>query len=191
MTIARSTPVYNNFPLACAAALVSSRVRRISRQTVNKIFRQHGCSDFRPWTVDWQRFSRCRHRKVLIHKWFVLCQIGFFSFFNSVCVVVCVCVPVPSIFNPHKMKKIFSKFEKNEKIESANRETNSYVGKVFTVGRTTVTVEDILAEGNFVFSIHTSYRIAALSVALYNNASVVYILVGVFRCRLVSFAKKC
>lgn len=48
------------------------------------------------------------------------------------------------------MKKIFSKFEKNEKIDTSTgggRETNSYVGKVFTVGRTTVTVEDILAEG--------------------------------------------
>lgn len=46
------------------------------------------------------------------------------------------------------MKKIFSKFEKNEKIDpAANRETSGYVGKVFTVGRTTVTVEDILAEG--------------------------------------------
>lgn len=50
------------------------------------------------------------------------------------------------------MKKIFSKFEKNEKIESSgssgsHRETGSYVGKVFTVGRTVVTVEDILAEG--------------------------------------------
>lgn len=47
------------------------------------------------------------------------------------------------------MKKIFSKFEKNEKIENANRETCNYVGKVFTVGRTTVTVEDILAEGKY------------------------------------------
>lgn len=51
------------------------------------------------------------------------------------------------------MKKIFSKFDKNEKIESSggggshHRETGSYVGKVFTVGRTVVTVEDILAEG--------------------------------------------
>lgn len=46
------------------------------------------------------------------------------------------------------MKKIFSKFEKNEKIESgAAKESNGYVGKQFTVGRTTVTVEDVLAEG--------------------------------------------
>ena len=50
------------------------------------------------------------------------------------------------------MKKIFSKFEKNEKIDNTSgahhhRESSSYVGKVFTVGRTVVTVEDILAEG--------------------------------------------
>lgn len=47
------------------------------------------------------------------------------------------------------MKKIFSKFDKNEKIENSTREQSSFVGKVFTVGRTTVTVEDILAEGKF------------------------------------------
>ncbi|XP_059617361.1 uncharacterized protein LOC132262196 isoform X1 [Phlebotomus argentipes] len=48
------------------------------------------------------------------------------------------------------MKKIFSKFEKNEKLESVtNRESSNYIGKAFTVGRSTVTVEDILAEGGF------------------------------------------
>lgn len=51
------------------------------------------------------------------------------------------------------MKKIFSKFEKNEKLEPTSgghhrdASTTGYVGKVFTVGRTQVTVEDILAEG--------------------------------------------
>ncbi|XP_065358498.1 uncharacterized protein Nak isoform X2 [Calliphora vicina] len=53
------------------------------------------------------------------------------------------------------MKKIFSKFDKNEKLESLHnvssaKETNtSFVGKVFTVGRVTVTIEDVLAEGGF------------------------------------------
>ncbi|XP_037886320.1 AP2-associated protein kinase 1 isoform X3 [Glossina fuscipes] len=54
------------------------------------------------------------------------------------------------------MKKIFSKFDKNEKLESLNYNTStketrdaSFVGKVFTVGRVTVTVEDVLAEGGF------------------------------------------
>ncbi|KAM7351935.1 numb-associated kinase isoform 3-T4 [Cochliomyia hominivorax] len=54
------------------------------------------------------------------------------------------------------MKKIFSKFDKNEKLESHHhnvssaKETNSsFVGKVFTVGRVTVTIEDVLAEGGF------------------------------------------
>ncbi|KAI8125594.1 AP2-associated protein kinase 1 [Lucilia cuprina] len=54
------------------------------------------------------------------------------------------------------MKKIFSKFDKNEKLEShhhnvsSSKETNSsFVGKVFTVGRVTVTIEDVLAEGGF------------------------------------------
>lgn len=39
------------------------------------------------------------------------------------------------------MKKLFSK------IENTSKEPNSYIGKVFVVGRYTVTVEDILAEG--------------------------------------------
>ncbi|XP_037048645.1 serine/threonine-protein kinase sel-5-like isoform X1 [Bradysia coprophila] len=48
------------------------------------------------------------------------------------------------------MKKIFSKFEKNEKIESpVNKESTSYVGKVFKVGKTSYNVIDILAEGGF------------------------------------------
>uniref|UniRef100_A0A1A9WKZ0 Protein kinase domain-containing protein n=1 Tax=Glossina brevipalpis TaxID=37001 RepID=A0A1A9WKZ0_9MUSC len=55
------------------------------------------------------------------------------------------------------MKKIFSKFDKNEKLESLNYNTSSaketrdgsFVGKVFTVGRVMVTVEDVLAEGGF------------------------------------------
>lgn len=53
------------------------------------------------------------------------------------------------------MKKIFSKFDKNEKLESLHnvssaKETNtSFVGKVFTVGRVTVTIEDVLAEGKY------------------------------------------
>uniref|UniRef100_A0A1B0DDM0 Protein kinase domain-containing protein n=1 Tax=Phlebotomus papatasi TaxID=29031 RepID=A0A1B0DDM0_PHLPP len=48
------------------------------------------------------------------------------------------------------MKKIFSKFEKNEKLENATtKESSNYIGKVFVVGRSTVTVEDILAEGGF------------------------------------------
>ncbi|XP_017116856.1 AP2-associated protein kinase 1 isoform X1 [Drosophila elegans] len=57
------------------------------------------------------------------------------------------------------MKKILSKFERNEnsRLEnppnssssSSSNEKNSFVGKVFTVGRVTVTVEDVLAEGGF------------------------------------------
>ncbi|KAH8263622.1 hypothetical protein KR044_011773 [Drosophila immigrans] len=52
------------------------------------------------------------------------------------------------------MKKILSKFERNEKLDnshnsSSSKETNSFVGKVFTVGRVTVTIEDVLAEGGF------------------------------------------
>ncbi|KYB28782.1 AP2-associated protein kinase 1-like Protein [Tribolium castaneum] len=45
------------------------------------------------------------------------------------------------------MKKLFSKIE--TKIDNTSKEGNSYIGKVFTVGRQTVTVEDILAEGGF------------------------------------------
>ncbi|KAH8293250.1 hypothetical protein KR018_003881 [Drosophila ironensis] len=57
------------------------------------------------------------------------------------------------------MKKILSKFERNEnsRLEnphpssssSSSNEKHSFVGKVFTVGRVTVTVEDVLAEGGF------------------------------------------
>lgn len=39
------------------------------------------------------------------------------------------------------MKKLFSK------IDNTSKETNNNIGKVFNVGRHTVTVEDILAEG--------------------------------------------
>ncbi|XP_046465129.1 AP2-associated protein kinase 1 isoform X2 [Neodiprion pinetum] len=45
------------------------------------------------------------------------------------------------------MKKLFSKIE--TKIDNTAKEPNSYVGKVFVVGRHTVTVEDVLAEGGF------------------------------------------
>lgn len=43
------------------------------------------------------------------------------------------------------MKKLFSKIE--TKIDNTAKETNNVIGKVFTVGRIAVTVEDILAEG--------------------------------------------
>ncbi|XP_063226761.1 serine/threonine-protein kinase sel-5 [Bacillus rossius redtenbacheri] len=45
------------------------------------------------------------------------------------------------------MKKLFSKIE--TKIDNTAKEPNSYVGKVFVLGRYTVTVEDVLAEGGF------------------------------------------
>lgn len=47
--------------------------------------------------------------------------------------------------NTPKMKKLFSKIE--TKIDNTVKEPNSYIGKAFTVGRMTVTVEDVLAEG--------------------------------------------
>lgn len=47
--------------------------------------------------------------------------------------------------NKPKMKKLFSKIE--TKIDNTVKEPNSYIGKAFTVGRMTVTVEDVLAEG--------------------------------------------
>ena len=43
------------------------------------------------------------------------------------------------------MKRLLSKIE--TKIDTTSKETNNYVGKVFQVGRTSVTVEEILAEG--------------------------------------------
>ncbi|CAG9824548.1 unnamed protein product [Phaedon cochleariae] len=54
------------------------------------------------------------------------------------------------------MKKLFSKIE--TKIDNTSREGNSYVGKSFTIGRQTVIVEDILAEGGFaiVYSVKSS-----------------------------------
>lgn len=51
------------------------------------------------------------------------------------------------------MKKILSKFDKNERMDNSNsggvlqREASCFIGKVFTVGRTVVSVEDVLAEG--------------------------------------------
>ncbi|XP_039277735.1 serine/threonine-protein kinase ppk29 [Nilaparvata lugens] len=49
--------------------------------------------------------------------------------------------------NTPKMKKLLSKIE--TKIDNTAKEPNSYVGKAFTVGRMTVTVEEVLAEGGF------------------------------------------
>uniref|UniRef100_A0A1B6C1S1 Protein kinase domain-containing protein n=1 Tax=Clastoptera arizonana TaxID=38151 RepID=A0A1B6C1S1_9HEMI len=40
------------------------------------------------------------------------------------------------------MKKLFSKIDNS-------KELNSYLGKVFTLGKITVTVEEVLAEGGF------------------------------------------
>ncbi|XP_013776975.1 uncharacterized protein LOC106461676 [Limulus polyphemus] len=45
------------------------------------------------------------------------------------------------------MKKLFSKLE--NKIEQSPKEATSFVGKVFNVGKFSVTVEDIIAEGGF------------------------------------------
>lgn len=45
------------------------------------------------------------------------------------------------------MKKLFSKIE--TKIDTTSKETNNVIGKQFVVGRLSVTVEDILAEGGF------------------------------------------
>lgn len=45
------------------------------------------------------------------------------------------------------MKKLFSKIE--TKIDNTSKESTSYIGKVFTVGRQSVTVEDVLAEGDY------------------------------------------
>ncbi|XP_011501176.1 PREDICTED: probable serine/threonine-protein kinase nek3 [Ceratosolen solmsi marchali] len=42
------------------------------------------------------------------------------------------------------MKKLFSKID-----NTASKEINNYIGKVFVVGRHTVTVEEVLAEGGF------------------------------------------
>lgn len=50
--------------------------------------------------------------------------------------------------NTPKMKKLLSKIE--TKIDNTSREPNSYVGKAFVVGRMTVTVEDVLAEGKWI-----------------------------------------
>lgn len=52
------------------------------------------------------------------------------------------------------MKKIFSKLDKNEKIENvSNKETTtaSFYGKSFLVGRLTVTVETVIEEGKLIF----------------------------------------
>lgn len=43
------------------------------------------------------------------------------------------------------MKKLFSRIE--TKIDNTSKEPSNYVGKVFTVGRQTVTVEEVIAEG--------------------------------------------
>lgn len=45
------------------------------------------------------------------------------------------------------MKRLFSKIE--TKIDNTTRESNNVIGKVFNVGRQTVTVEDVLAEGEY------------------------------------------
>lgn len=63
------------------------------------------------------------------------------------------------------MKKLFSK------IENTSKEPNSYLGKVFVVGRHTVTVEEVLAEGGFavVFLVKSSGGRYALKRMYVNN----------------------
>lgn len=58
------------------------------------------------------------------------------------------------------MKKLFSKIE--TKIDTTSKETNNYVGKVFTIGRITVTVEDVLAEGIFSIEIRQQWSVTYL-----------------------------
>lgn len=47
------------------------------------------------------------------------------------------------------MKKLFSKIESTSK--EGGHKDNHFIGKVFNVGRTTVTVEDVLAEGMYIY----------------------------------------
>ncbi|CAK9821188.1 AP2-associated protein kinase 1 [Anthophora plagiata] len=63
------------------------------------------------------------------------------------------------------MKKLFSK------IENTSKEPNSYIGKVFVVGRFVVTVEEVLAEGGFaiVFLVKSSSGRYALKRMYVNN----------------------
>ncbi|XP_024893926.1 AP2-associated protein kinase 1 isoform X2 [Temnothorax curvispinosus] len=63
------------------------------------------------------------------------------------------------------MKKLFSK------IDNTSKEPNSYLGKVFVVGRHTVTVEEVLAEGGFaiVFLVKSSGGRYALKRMYVNN----------------------
>ncbi|KAK0096963.1 hypothetical protein PV326_003765 [Microctonus aethiopoides] len=63
------------------------------------------------------------------------------------------------------MKKLFSK------IDNTSKEPNSYLGKVFVVGRHTVTVEEVLAEGGFaiVFLVKSSSGKHALKRMYVNN----------------------
>uniref|UniRef100_A0A8D8UWY3 AP2-associated protein kinase 1 n=1 Tax=Cacopsylla melanoneura TaxID=428564 RepID=A0A8D8UWY3_9HEMI len=66
--------------------------------------------------------------------------------------------------------KLFSKNEK--KSDSApNREPNTFVGKTFVVGRTSVVVEDVLAEGGFavVFLVRSAKEKYALKRLFVNN----------------------
>ncbi|XP_044599134.1 BMP-2-inducible protein kinase isoform X2 [Cotesia glomerata] len=63
------------------------------------------------------------------------------------------------------MKKLFSK------IDNTSKEPNSYLGKIFVVGRHTVTVEEVLAEGGFaiVFLVKSSNGRYALKRMYVNN----------------------
>lgn len=70
--------------------------------------------------------------------------------------------------NKPKMKKLFSKIE--TKIDNTVKEPNSYIGKAFTVGRMTVTVEDVLAEGKIMsqFSILLLCKISLSRLSLFS-----------------------
>lgn len=87
------------------------------------------------------------------------------------------------------MKKILSKFDRNEKLEnshntSSSKETNSFVGKVFTVGRVTVTVEDVLAEGKWEWEWVGALIMCCVSVSLYVSVCVC-VQYFTFRCHLI------
>lgn len=52
------------------------------------------------------------------------------------------------------MKKIFKKIDHKSEASGTSKEPCNYLGKTFVVGKITVTVEDILAEGEWLLYIY-------------------------------------
>lgn len=67
------------------------------------------------------------------------------------------------------MKKLFSK------IDNSNKDPNCFIGKQFVVGRTSVIVEDVIAEGKFKILLYIIFFIYLMLLTFLGGFAVVFL----------------